>query len=244
MHALTGQEFIQIWEVGLSQHALDRALTILMAAFPGISRATLAALSVGQRDACLFAVRQRTFGPHLNSLVTCPACPEQIEFTLDTRQLPITVDTQPNSRMYALSFDTHTIHFRLPDSRDLAALVGSRNSNAARMLLLRRCVLTIEQDGKVLAVEELSEEHIVQLGAQMKEYDPLAEISIALTCPACGASWQTLFAIESFLWTEIATQARRLLRDVHLLARAYGWHETDILAMSTARRQFYLEMVT
>jgi hypothetical protein len=244
MRTLTGQEFVQIWEVGLGQHSLDRALTILMAAFPDTTRSTLATLSVGQRDSCLFAVRQSTFGAHLNSLATCPACPEQIEFTLDLHQMQITVDTQPNSSIYALSLDANTIRFRLPDSRDLAALVGSRDSSTARNILLHRCVIQVEQDGKALTVEELSEAHIVQLATQMKEYDPLAEVSIDLTCPACGASWQALFDIESFLWKEIATQARRLLRDVHLLARAYGWREADILAMSTARRQFYLEMVT
>ena len=42
---------------------------------------------------------------------------------------------------------------------------------------------------------------------------------------------------------ELATQAKRLLREVHFLARAYGWREADILAMSARRRQAYLEMV-
>jgi len=51
------------------------------------------------------------------------------------------------------------------------------------------------------------------------------------------------FDIASFFWAEICVQAKRLLREVHTLARAYGWREMDILSMSPARRQFYLEMV-
>jgi hypothetical protein len=30
---------------------------------------------------------------------------------------------------------------------------------------------------------------------------------------------------------------------VHLLARAYGWRETDILALSARRRQSYIELI-
>ena len=40
----------------------------------------------------------------------------------------------------------------------------------------------------------------------------------------------------------IAGRALRLLGHVHALARAYGWREADILAMSPARRQVYLDL--
>jgi hypothetical protein len=45
------------------------------------------------------------------------------------------------------------------------------------------------------------------------------------------------------LWREIESMAGRLLRDVHALASAYGWHEKDILALSPVRRQFYLTLI-
>ena len=38
-------------------------------------------------------------------------------------------------------------------------------------------------------------------------------------------------------------RAQRLLMEVHLLARAYGWREADILGMSPARRNAYLQRV-
>ena len=58
------------------------------------------------------------------------------------------------------------------------------------------------------------------------------------------ASWQLTLDIVSFLWSEISSLAKRHLREVHTLAWAYGWSEADILAMSPARRQFYLESVS
>jgi hypothetical protein len=32
--------------------------------------------------------------------------------------------------------------------------------------------------------------------------------------------------------------------EVHVLARAYGWHEADIINMHPHRRRFYLEKVS
>ena len=39
-----------------------------------------------------------------------------------------------------------------------------------------------------------------------------------------------------------AREATRLLGEVHTLARAYHWREAEILAMSSRRRQAYLEL--
>jgi hypothetical protein len=72
--------------------------------------------------------------------------------------------------------------------------------------------------------------------------DPQAEMLLDLSCPTCGHAWQAVFEIVTFLWTEIRVRARRLLREVDALARAYGWAEGDILAMSEARRGLYLQM--
>src|SRR5216684_666035 len=73
MHTFSGQEIVRLWEIGISQHPLDRALTLLMAAFPETSRERLALLSIGRRDAYVFALREQTFGSRLHSLAACPA---------------------------------------------------------------------------------------------------------------------------------------------------------------------------
>jgi hypothetical protein len=84
---------------------------------------------------------------------------------------------------------------------------------------------------------------VVAIGEQMVERDPQAEVQLDLTCPACQHHWLANFDVVTFLWSEIQTHTKRVLRDVHTLAKAYGWREADILSMSTVRRQFYLEMV-
>jgi hypothetical protein len=42
---------------------------------------------------------------------------------------------------------------------------------------------------------------------------------------------------------EVDRHARQVLREVDQLARAYGWREPDILALSRDRRRAYLGLV-
>ena len=79
--------------------------------------------------------------------------------------------------------------------------------------------------------------------ARIAEADPQADVEVALNCPCCQHTWQTDFDIVSYLWAELHAWATRLFREVHLLASAYGWSESDILNMSARRRRHYLEML-
>ena len=53
-----------------------------------------------------------------------------------------------------------------------------------------------------------------------------------------------LLRIDPALWAELEAVARRLAMEVHTLASAYGWSESEILSLSDARRRLYLEMVS
>jgi len=244
MHTFSGQEIVRLWEIGISQHPLDRALTLLMAAFPEASRERLALLSIGRRDAYVFALREQTFGSRLRSLAACPACGEQLEFALNTADLPVAVSIETAEKVYKLATGDGEVQFRLPNSLDLAEIAGSRDVASARTILARRCILGASRDGGEIAGEQLPETLLVAMAALMDTCDPLAAMNIPLDCTACGHQWTLLFDIVSFFWTEITAQAKRLLREVHTLASHYGWCEADILAMSAVRRQLYLEMVT
>jgi hypothetical protein len=247
MHVLSGQEMVHIWEVGLNQHPLDRAITILALAFPDVPQKRLVTLSIGQRDECLFTVRAKTFGSRFASIITCPACQEQLEVALDVADLVAAPNIAPIGHIQAVQQITiagYELHFRLPDSLDLAAISGYHDTLAARNLLIRRCVSQAYRDGLAVVIEDVPATVIEAVTEQMDKLDPLAVLDIDLDCSLCKQQIHILFDIVSFFWKEIATQAKRLLCEVHLLARAYGWREADILSMSAARRQFYLKMVS
>ena len=54
---LSAEEILSVWEMGLAQHPVDRALTLLGLAHVDRSRLQLAQLSIGQRDGLLANMR-------------------------------------------------------------------------------------------------------------------------------------------------------------------------------------------
>lgn len=244
MRPLSAHALLRAWEIGQRQHPIDRVLTLLRVACPEKSTAELAALNLGRRDAYLLALRELTFGPQANGLAECPQCSERLEFDLNLADIRLTNPEQPPPAAYRLVVEGLEVTFRLPNSEDLAAIAGIRDLEVANSLLLERCLLQASRDGVPFTNRELPPAVVAQLAEQVAECDPQAEVLLNFSCPACNHSWQALFDIASFFWIEIDAQAKRLLQEVHWLAQFYGWREADILSMSAARRQLYLELVS
>lgn len=241
MSALTAQDLLKIWEWGEGRHPVDQALTILSVAYPEKDWEEITALDLSQRDGLLLALRERTFGPRMEGFAVCPHCDQQLEFDLEMPGLPEPV-AAPGER--TVWVDGYEIRFRLPNSLDLAAIASLDSVEAAREALLQRIIIHVHQDEAVIPYQSLSSQVITSLGEQLSSQDPLLETQLTLLCPYCEHSWAVFLDVISFFWVEITTRARRLLGEVHTLARAYGWPEADILALSPRRRKMYLQMVT
>ena len=244
MRSLSAQDILQLWETGQHQHPIDRALTLLLVAFPDKSLDELASLSVGQRDGCLLTLRELTFGSKLDGIAECPNCGERLEFAMNVADVQVgdsasgLVGTE-----FSLTLEDFDLQVRLPTSHDLAAIAHCTELETARSLLTQRCLHQVNQNGMMLKAIDLPPTVLTQLADRLTERDPQAEIWLDFSCPACRHDWQLLFDIVTFFWTELSAQAKRLMREVHTLARFYGWRESDILSMSSVRRQAYLEMV-
>lgn len=245
MQPLSATQLLDLWEQGRGWPPLQQALLLLGAACPELTRAELAQLPIGQRDDLLFKLRQWTLGPSLACVVNCPACGERLEFALDSKELPLA----PGEATTDLSMEMagYRVTFRLPNSLDVAAVASEHDLARSQQMLLARCLLTVQgsvqAEGAATGIDELPESVIAAILQQMEAADPLADFRIALTCPACAHQWNALFDIVSFFWRELDDWAQRTLREVHLLAAAYGWREAEILALSAWRRRAYLEMV-
>ena len=241
---LSEQDILSIWEFGLRQHPVNRALTVLEVANPSLSRAHLLAASVGQRDIALLAIREQVFGASFASYAECPQCRAALEFAF--RANDIRVGAAPETgdgQVLIFERDGYGIQARLPDSADQLAIMGCGDVASASALLLQRCIVSSTYQDAAISVDRLPESVIAALGEAVVERDPQAEIRLKLVCPSCEHQWFAIFDVLAFLWEEITTHARRILRDVHVLASAYGWSESEILALSAMRRRFYLEMV-
>lgn len=243
MHSLAPRSVVEIWEYGQRRGNAERALKILGAAFPDHDPGVLADLPVGEHDALLLQLHERSFGHGLESQARCPGCSAVLRFELDTRQL-LAGRAAAARTEESLSQDGYEVHFRLPAAGDLAALASCSDLEAARAALLERCVLRCRHQGQELVTEELPEEVVAAVAQRMEERDPLAEIPLRIDCNACSHRWEAVLDIGSYLWVEVSTLAERLLYEVHALARAYGWSEAEVLALGAERRSFYLAMAT
>ncbi|WNE94948.1 hypothetical protein PS467_06095 [Streptomyces luomodiensis] len=134
-------------------------------------------------------------------------------------------------------------------SADTADTAETTAAARARRALLVRCVVSVHRSGRpvpadrlAVAVAGLPEAVQRRLAEAAERADPAADVTLNVTCPACGAATRAELDIASYLWAELDHWARDLLLDVHLLATAYGWSEPQILALSPLRRRYYLEL--
>jgi hypothetical protein len=233
------QSLIACWELGRRRHPLDRALLLYAAAEPDADPETLADRPLGERNAALLRLRRTLFGDEVSACVDCPACGERLGFALNAGALLArAVET---AQVDATRGGPRELRFggrvlRIPTTRDLASVAAEADEPAAtRKLLERLCV-----DGNAT---EWSAEFQVQLTQALDEADPCMDLALELSCPACRHEWSASFDVPGFVWDEIDARARRLLDEVHALARSYCWSEREILTLSDTRRRAYLERV-
>jgi len=241
-YAPTVADLLNVWERGRSQSAVDRALSLLTLGHCEEKREDLAELKIGERDARLLELRGNVFGSRIAGRADCPACGQSIEMNFNVSE----VQTVPGSEVpetCAAKFGKYEINFRLPNSNDLAALVPGDDIATGKRRLVQRCVLKAKSSGRPIGADQLPDDAVTALSERMSELDPQGDVQLALSCPQCSHRWDAPLDIASFVWSEIHAWAVRLLRDVHVLASAYGWREGDILAMSPWRRQAYLELI-
>ena len=240
---LTAKDLLDLWERGLTNPPLQRALDLLALAYPELSLEELRELPIGQRDTRLLELREALFGPRLNCLTNCPQCGERLEMAFDIAQLRAIPPDSSSDGPYSIVLDDYDVEFRLPNSGDMSRIVDLSDTAETRQTLFEMCVQQARRAGVPISASDLPSELVLAAGARMAELDPHADMKIALTCPACSSQWSTTFDIASYLWIEINAWAVRLLHEIHCLAFAYGWREPDILSLSPMRRQFYLELI-
>jgi hypothetical protein len=235
MRALSSSDFLDLWERGFGLHPVDQGLLILGAVLSETSYDSLADWSVGRRNQALAELRSTYFGPSLHGWTSCERCGEKLEFEVDSGAFVRGAVGAAGNLSEAIVVKGRS--FRLPTSRDLARAAQETDSYSAAIRILEACSLGTAESAA------WSEEDLEEVGERMAMADPLAEILLNLRCPICDYECNPTLDIAAFLWAEIEARAKRLVFDVHALASAYGWTESEILSLSEQRRAIYLEMV-
>jgi len=240
MQGLTAKEILSVWEAGQYQTPAERALSLLSTFCPETSPDELERMSVGRRDELLLTFRELLFGSRFTATTTCPHCRMLLDLGFSTAEVRTEMpDVQAEE--FAVTVGEYEFNCRLPDSHDLLAVRHETNTHEITAVLFARCVR--QTNGDEVDLASLPDEVSEAVVAEIARRDPQGDIQFDLVCPDCSHEWEAIFDIVTFAWNEISVWACRLLRQVHMLAAAYGWREAEILALSPFRRQMYLEML-
>lgn len=239
VQGLSAAAMLEVWEKGAGRHPIDQALLLLRHACPEQPFEALCEWPVGRRDAHVLALRRHTIGDRIEAYAECPACRSGLEFELSCATLLALAAPAEAAVWTTVELGGRVYELRGPNSRDLALAAAAADPEEARQAILSRCVRRKPDHGKTEASAQSDE---AALAGRLGELDPLAEVLIDLRCGLCGQPWHLLFDIVTFFWNELQARCRRVLQEVDLLARTYGWTEGEILRLSEPRRRLYVEM--
>lgn len=244
LRPLTGEDEAWLLDLGSSLLPARRTTLLLhrclsrLGPLAPVPVEAVRSLPVGDREALLLHLRRLTLGEIVSCVLRCPApgCGERMDLDLRVSDL-LVAPTAPGQEEHEAVLDGCRVRFRLPTGGDQeeAAELAWIDPDAAAELLLRRCV------GEPL--EDLPPAVAELLPGLMADLDPQAELTLELTCPACGHGFSTIFDAGSHLFQELRNQGLRLYREVHLLAFHYHWSEREILEMPGRKRRLYLELL-
>lgn len=211
---------------------LDRCL--VAAGSTAVEPGEAGRLPICDRDRLLAALHRNLFGDRIDADVPCQACGKPYSLSLGLASL---IDSRRPERPEGIDgpdeaglFRMGEITFRLPSTEDVeaAAPVGPE----ARSHLLAACTLSGETTGHEDAVE-----------SAMAALGPTLDLELDAACPACGAAQRPRFAIADFLIRTLAAERPFLLREVHRIARAYGWSHESIMALPRTDRQAFVTLI-
>jgi hypothetical protein len=239
MRAPSTLALLEAWESGLGKDFARCGLALLAAACPETDTEALASLSVGERDRRLLAFRQAVFGSPMTALATCSRCAEALEFELSADALQAPAAAEDEAAL-VVDRDGWRIELRAPDSRDLIAAADAPEQ--AEEVLFSRSTRSVAFAGVAAETAAVPADLRALAAERVAAADPLADLQLAMTCSSCGFEWRAPLDIVTFLWAELDAWAGRMMRDVHVLASAYGWDERQILSLPAARRGHYLRL--
>jgi hypothetical protein len=175
---------------------------------------------------------------------SCPQidCHRPLEMVLPYAQLAAYASSEnaPGNIVQFPRADATPHALRLPTGRDQAAWQSQTYQTPDEALAaIVRSLLTASDASSI----DLSGAHLEPLAAIMEQADPLVSLSVSVTCPHCAHDADLPLDLEAVALQQLAQHQRALLRDVHEIARHYGWSEGEVLAVSAQRRAQYRRLI-
>jgi len=216
----------------------------LIAEIPGsLQRDDIVQLTACDRDRLLAAIYRRIYGNRVDSSVFCAACGEVFDLHFDLTDLMDTLLPSTETELIQTQTDRsyllpEGIRFRLPTAEDELSVIGMLQEDA-ETLLLQRCMLKPE----TREMEKDGEDLLTKIQSAMAALAPLVDTELDAKCPECSHLQQVHFDLQHFLLQALCNDRTQLMRDLHILATAYGWGLNEILGMTRSQRKSLVAMV-
>jgi hypothetical protein len=122
------------------------------------------------------------------------------------------------------------IRFRLPLVEDQMAVAGRPQ---AERLLARRCIDAVKLNARTIARVERA----------MEAMAPAVSRSLSGSCPKCGQPVEVPLHVPQLVVDELRVFSAGVHEEVDVIASAYHWQESAILALPQQRRRAYAEAI-
>jgi hypothetical protein len=234
--SLSATELLDAASICRGSGAADRSVYLATLGTTEQTFEACATLPIGARDASILALRQAMFGDRIELSATCPQCDARLDVVTTAAAL-LAIEQGTNAPSYDVTIDGRRFSVRPINSIDLAVAGQILDAEAARIELARRCLVPAQGDELPL---ELDAADVDAIAAVIAQIDPAGDPYATLHCAECACEWDAPIDIANVLAGEIEGAAEALLDEIHLLAQAYHWSESAILALGQDRRRAYL----
>lgn len=205
------------------------------------------ALAVADRKYLMLLLTRSLLGDAFWASVSCAACQGWFDLEIQRSALPVKV-AAPGFPFVELELAGHRLKVRVPTGEDQRWLASAELDSEWHLVqgLVARCIVSVNGEphaptdaprAELLAA--LDRETLERIESALDDLAPDVGTVVTTTCPECNS--RQIVDVDPFAvaqWNE-----RDLYREVHAMAVAYHWTETDILALPRARRRLYLNLI-
>ncbi len=167
----------------------------------------------------------------------CGQCHELFDISIRFAELPV----KPAGEDFpetTVATEHGKFRVRVPTGADQEAIATIDDETEALHILLQRLLSTLEP-AQVIDVRQLSRSDLAVIEARVEAMAPEIANHLQTHCPACETGNQVPISSYATLQRPVGD----LYAEIHRLAQTYHWSESDILGLTRARRQIYLQLI-
>ena len=164
-----------------------------------------------------------------------PQCRQDIEL-----ELPLANFALASAAHTEIHAEGARLTLRLPNGEDQRRwLLQSPPGGAIEESRCARDVVVAVNDATPAPDWQPSAAVVDAIGDALAALDPLTALNVSVSCPDCATLIAVDIDLEALALAHLRKTQLALLDDVHRLAQAYAWAETDIVNLPAWRRAYY-----